>query len=213
MDHRARISACAFFLLLVLSPAALQAEQAASDTAGLRQGMLLVADPRVRDPRFSGSVILLLSAGPGGAAGVIINRPTATKVSSHFAVVQGQARGSEPIYFGGPVGSHELLMLRRMRETPPGGYAVPNSVIATKDRMMMLDALMTPAADGMVRFYEGYAGWAAGQLEREVVLGGWHLLPAETAWIFSRDAAAMWSEASHKVREQMPTNMPARIKE
>ncbi len=40
------------------------------------KGMLLVATPELRDPRFSETVVLLLHYGSEGALGVAINRPT-----------------------------------------------------------------------------------------------------------------------------------------
>ena len=46
------------------------------------RGQFLVAGKALRDPNFYKSVVLLLEHGPGGALGLVVNRPTAVKVST-----------------------------------------------------------------------------------------------------------------------------------
>jgi putative AlgH/UPF0301 family transcriptional regulator len=38
----------------------------------------------------------------------------------------------------------------------------------------------------------GYAGWGPGQLEHEVELGAWHILPADAASVFDADPDSVW---------------------
>ncbi|HXR78507.1 MAG TPA: YqgE/AlgH family protein, partial [Bryobacteraceae bacterium] len=42
------------------------------------------------------------------------------------------------------------------------------------------------------RVYVGYTGWAPGQLERELDLGAWRVLPGEEQSIFDTDPAGVW---------------------
>jgi putative transcriptional regulator len=163
--------------------------------------VLLVAGTQIRDPRFMESVILLLSAGPGGAMGLIINKPTATKVSSGFGGTGSMSRGGDPLFYGGPVGGHGLLMLRRADRAPADWVAVVHGVFVTNSRMAMMDALMAARMAEEVRVYAGYAGWGAGQLEREIERGDWYLLPADAALIFRRDMTKLWPELFRKSRE------------
>ncbi|MHB8845031.1 MAG: YqgE/AlgH family protein [Nitrospirota bacterium] len=165
------------------------------------RGVLLVADSRIRDPRFMESVILLLGAGPGGSMGLILNKPTATKVSSRFGGIGSLGRDA-PLFFGGPVGGHGLLMLRRPDRAPADDWAaVADRVFVTNSRMAMMDALMKVRSTDEVRVYAGYAGWAAGQLEHEIRRGDWHLLPADASMIFCRDTSKLWPELYRKSRE------------
>ena len=99
MFPRPRLRPCAFpgrkrlLVLFMLLQALLPAGSPAQDGLQPAPGVLLVAGPQIGDPRFMESVILLLSAGPGGSMGLIINKPTATKVSSGFGGIGSISRG------------------------------------------------------------------------------------------------------------------------
>ena len=207
MFPRPRLRPCAFpgrkrlLVLFLLLQALLPSGSPAQDGLQPAPGVLLVAGTQIGDPRFMESVILLLSAGPGGSMGLIINKPTATKVSSGFGGIGSISRGGNPLFYGGPVGGHELLMLRRADRAPADWAAVVDRVFVTNSRMAMMDALMTARTDEAVRVYAGYAGWGAGQLEREIRRGDWYLLPADAALIFRRDMTKLWPELFRKSRE------------
>lgn len=106
-----------------------------------------------------------------------------------------------PLFFGGPMEGHELLMLRRAERAPDDWAAVVDRVFITNNRLAMMDALMTARTAEEVRVYAGYAGWAGGQLEWEIRRGDWHLLPADAGLIFRRDMTKLWLELFRKSRE------------
>jgi putative transcriptional regulator len=189
------------FVLFLLLQAFLPSGSSAEEGLQPAPGVLLVAGTRIRDPRFTESVILLLSSGPGGSMGLIINKPTATKIAALFGGIGSMSRGRDPLFYGGPVGGNDLLMLRRADRAPEDWGAVVDRVFVTNSRMAMMDALMTRRTDEEVRVYAGYAGWAGGQLEREIGRGDWHLLPADVSQIFRRDTAKLWPELYRKSRE------------
>ena len=54
------------------------------------------------------------------------------------------------------------------------------------------ELLTTATSDAVIRFYAGYAGWSAGQLEYEIRRGSWHVITATEKQIFSDDPEAMW---------------------
>jgi putative transcriptional regulator len=60
------------------------------------------------------------------------------------------------------------------------------------------DALGDIAAGrGPLRFIVavGYAGWAAGQLERELEMKGWAVIPGSADLLFDADATGKWRRA------------------
>ena len=74
-----------------------------TDDTALR-GRLLVATPRLREPTFHRTVILLLDHGPEGAIGVVLNRPSTVDVGVVLPDWQEHVSDPPRLFHGGPVG-------------------------------------------------------------------------------------------------------------
>ncbi|HYA31940.1 MAG TPA: YqgE/AlgH family protein, partial [Thermodesulfovibrionales bacterium] len=81
--------------------------------AGLSKGKFLVASGNMADPRFSEAVIFLVGHGPDGAMGLVINRPTKTRLSDAFPDLDSLKKRTDTLLFGGPVRIDMLFMLIR----------------------------------------------------------------------------------------------------
>jgi putative transcriptional regulator len=58
-----------------------------------------------------------------------------------------------------------------------------------------------PTSPGQrVRFFAGFAGWAPGQLQRELQLDGWFVLPVTDDLLFRTDTRGLWKELLEKAR-------------
>lgn len=71
-------------------------------TLEMTKGNLLVAMPKLNDPNFRQTVILLCEYSHDGALGVVLNRPTELAVTTlidGFEAVSGE----DKVYSGGPV--------------------------------------------------------------------------------------------------------------
>ncbi len=55
----------------------------------------------------------------------------------------------------------------------------------------------------MFHTYIGYAGWQAGQLEHEVELGAWHILPADAGTVFHADPDSVWERMIRRTETQI----------
>lgn len=147
-------------------------------TAALAKGMLLVASPPLVDPNFDRTVVLLLEHGPAGAVGVVLNRPSEIAVAE--AVPGWELLVAEPgrIFAGGPVAEDAAIALGSARRPDAGaGWAPLVGDVGTIDlHRDPFDAISDIAE---VRIFAGYAGWGAGQLERELAANAWVVVPAE----------------------------------
>ena len=57
------------------------------------------------------------------------------------------------------------------------------------------------------RAYAGYAGWAPGQLERELLDGGWHVMEASTEAVFDMESSEIWPELIRQRTKQQWVNL------
>ncbi|MFT5445808.1 MAG: putative transcriptional regulator [Gammaproteobacteria bacterium] len=159
----------------------------------------LIAMPSLEDPNFHGTVTYLCAHNDGGAMGIVINRPldiSLGEVLTHLKIeVQDDSVGDSPVLQGGPVQTERGFVVHE----PCGSW---DSVLQVSDRIAVAtshDILRSMAqGNGPERAVValGYAGWGAGQLEREVLDNAWLSAPAISNIIFDTDAEDRWRQAT-----------------
>src|SRR5579875_1049666 len=87
--HPAVLSFGAMLWSVTLSPTSPPPTDVAPQTASLA-GDLLIASPRIGDPRFWHAVILIVKQDDGGALGIVINRPVGTVARASLLQASGQ---------------------------------------------------------------------------------------------------------------------------
>lgn len=175
---------------------------------------VLLSMPQLRDPNFSRTVIVLVEFAPGGAFGVVVNRPlelTLDTVQSTSVEIADRYRAA-PLWFGGPVNSRQALVLSALRpgvvvrrRTEGGGDLsaldrgempllplIEGLVLASPKVMVVGHG--SDVMQGDFKVLVGYAGWSSSQLDREIASGSWLVAPLTTALVFS-DPATMWERA------------------
>ena len=155
------------------------------------RGMFLLAAPRLRDPRFAQTVVLLLEYDETGALGLVINRPTEASLHDVLATPLPNSEG-HAVFAGGPVELRRLIALLRSPVAVDGAERLFGDVHAsgsmdTLRRMLERDG---HAAD--VHAYLGYAGWAPGQLDAEIARGDWIVAPADAESVFDTPPGDVW---------------------
>ena len=136
---------------------------------------LLVATPELLDPNFHRSVVLVLEHNDDGALGVVLNRPRL--VSGGDAVPQWADRLAFPsrLHSGGPVSEGSVIGLAL---GPAGGIDGLSPLLG---QLGVVDLHRSPEElpdVEPVRLFAGYSGWSAGQLEAELLAGGWIVVDA-----------------------------------
>jgi putative transcriptional regulator len=158
------------------------------------KGRLLLSSPSMSDVNFDRTVVFMLEHSTEGALGVVINRPAPIAVAD--AVPQWAPFVGDPpvVFVGGPVAPGSVLVLGRA-EAEHGSEAF-SPVLST---VGVVDATSDPTEldVGIVeaRLFTGYAGWAPGQLERELEGGGWFVIDANPEDPFAREPEGLWAEA------------------
>jgi putative transcriptional regulator len=165
---------------------------------------LLLAAPRMGDPNFEGTVVLLGAHEDGGSIGWTINGDRladgADIVRATGLVTAGTtlpAVFEHPALSGGPVSPESVWILYRRA---PGADLLPGSLevgteIAVTSSLDALRTLIDGGGPTEVRLLIGYAGWGPGQLEREVSKGVWLPTAADADLLFDTATSTLWQRA------------------
>lgn len=162
-------------------------------------GRYLIATPEIRGAIFHESVIFLVSYGPGGAMGLIVNRPTELTMSEVF---ESAAPKGKPFFVGGPVERRSVMALLRAESPPEMAMHVSGDVFLTANEALMVENSLRPDASQRMRAYLGYSGWSPAQLDGEIARGQWIVVRAPTGLIFDEEPAGLWErlyEQHHRV--------------
>jgi putative transcriptional regulator len=128
-------------------------------------------------------VVLLIQHSDDGAFGIILNRPLSATIQEVWSKVSDKPCASEePLRFGGPC--EGPLMAIHTRQTLSETEIIPGVFLGVEPEKL---ARLVAKANPKVRFFAGYAGWAAGQLENELSEGSWLTVPAEPEHIFYKE--------------------------
>ncbi len=157
---------------------------------GSSRARLLVATPELLDPNFHRSVVLVLEHNDDGALGVVLNRPRL--VGGAEVVPQWADRLAFPsrLHSGGPVSEDSVIGLAL---GPAGGIDGLSPLLG---QLGVVDLHRSPEdLPGVepVRLFAGYSGWSAGQLDAELVAGGWIVVDAIPEDALSTEPEGLWS--------------------
>jgi len=179
--------ACLILTAVAASLPAFAAERAAN-------AIFLVASRELNDPNFRQTVILVTQPQRGGPWGVIINRPLDRRLSEVFTD-QESLKGSKDVLFsGGPVDREGLVFVVRSDSPPTRAVPLLRDVYFTGDLEWIENRFKRSEPTRGMRVYAGRAGWAPGQLQREITRGGWHVYPADAETVFEKDPSRIWPE-------------------
>ncbi len=161
----------------------------------------LIAVPQLDDPNFSRSVVLLVEHGDDGAMGIVFNRPGDVALvdvgRAHGIAVNRAARTA---YQGGPVQQDRGFILHRLGEDVPESVCVADGIwlsVSTESLRPLLEG--DPA---MYRLCLGYAGWGPGQLEKEVMVGGWLSGKCSPERVFETPPEKVWDTRHPRPRRR-----------
>jgi putative transcriptional regulator len=159
----------------------------------------------MEDPRFAASVIYIVKHDLTGAMGLVINKPMAKGLIDDllkgFGLERKNSKREIVIHYGGPVGARQGFVLHSDETLLENSAKVANGIAMTADAKM-IEAIAAGKGPRQSLFMLGYAGWAPGQLEAELKMNSWIVIPADKALIFGTNADKKWRQAIEK--QQIP---------
>jgi putative transcriptional regulator len=155
-------------------------------------GMFLVAQRGLEDPFFGRTVILLLSHSIAGSEGLIVNQRSKWRLSDVLTDIDAKQANNYPLFFGGPLGIHQIFMLLHKARPLPRVRHIAGDIYFSDSRLTLEDMLASNTPASELHFYLGYASWTTGQLAVELARGSWHLVKADADAVFGAENDELW---------------------
>lgn len=173
-----------------------------------RKGRILIAEPFLPGTVFNRSVVLLVAHSRKGSVGFILNKQIEFTVRDYLPDFPDFAA---EVYIGGPVSTDNLYFIHSLGDMIPGSIKVLDDIYWGGDFDVLKQKIEMGLIDpGQVRFFVGYAGWDAGQLEEELKSNSWLVNDIEAHEVMRRLKMSSWKDFVLKLgkRYSFWTNFP-----
>tara|TARA_Y100000590_G_scaffold464493_1_gene634087 strand:- start:124 stop:759 length:636 start_codon:yes stop_codon:yes gene_type:complete len=161
----------------------------------------LIATEKMRDNRFSKTVIIMLESDKNGAWGLVVNKrigtmPIALLIDASLNTKKEREKLfsiNVPIFWGGPVDNKEIFVLHsneyKSKSTKNFG-----SISISQDYEILFDIAKNKGPEESLIIL-GYSGWGSGQLEGEMEKDHWILSDIDLKITFSDESNTKWDKA------------------
>lgn len=139
----------------------------------LEKGLLLIAEPTIiGDMSFNRSVILLADHNCEGSVGFILNKPLEYTINDLIPEIDAVFE----VYNGGPVEQDNLYFIHTIPELITDSVEISNGIFWGGDFELTKNLINSGKIQKEnIRFFLGYSGWNADQLESELQCNSWIL--------------------------------------
>lgn len=149
----------------------------------IHPGDLLIAPPKMADPRFFNTVILITEVGLNGTKGLCVNKDSGITVNKLLEDTGRYVEPDQKLFWGGPVGNSTLWLLHDK------GWRCGNTKVITDQWSMsssnnMFTDIKDTGGPESGRFILGHSSWAPGQLEMEIE--GEQPWDRNSSWLLAR---------------------------
>lgn len=159
----------------------------------LEPGILLIADPFLKDPNFMRTVVFLCEHQEEGSFGFVLNKSYEYTLNE---LVTGLDDLKIPVFYGGPVQIDTIHFLHQYPDLIPGGFEITDGIFWGGDFETAINLIRNREIDPQrIRFYIGYSGWGSGQLSDELKEKSWLTVQATRKIIFHKKADEIWKDS------------------
>jgi len=164
----------------------------------LKKGTLLIATPDIETGIFFRSVILLCEHNATGSFGLVINKALDVDLPEEIISETQLQNPNIHIRQGGPVQTNQMMLLHTSNLIPHQTLEICQGVFLGGD-IQFLQETLHESEGPKVNLCFGYAGWGAGQLEREFLDGQWYLSAADQPAVFDIEPKTLWRNLLKKM--------------
>jgi putative transcriptional regulator len=166
-------------------------------TQTLAAAHFLIADPFLKDDNFMRSVVFLCSHDATGSFGLTIHK----KLGFHLSDLMDEISNTDiPVFVGGPVATDTLHFLHQYPSLIPNAQSLGNGIYWGGDFAAVTKLINNNEIDlNKIKFFLGYSGWSAGQLEGECHEHSWLIDEATASILFTVEPEKTWEACIRKL--------------
>ena len=161
----------------------------------------LIATEKMKDNRFSETVIVMFESDKNGAWGLVINKrlgtmPIALLIDPSLSTSEEREKLFKinvPVFWGGPVDIKEIFILHsaEYKSNTTQNYG---NISISQDYNILFDIAENKGPEKSLVIF-GYSGWGSGQLEGEMERDHWILSDIDLDIAFDRESNTKWNKA------------------
>ena len=158
-----------------------------------KKGDLLIAEPSIiGDIAFNRSIVLLADHNSEGSIGFILNKPLEYTINDLIPEIKEEFK----VYNGGPVEQDNLYFIHKVPDLIPNSIEISLGIYWGGDFNKVAELITKKQlSEKNIRFFLGYSGWEANQLDEELKSNSW--VVTENIYkkgIIEKDYEAFWKE-------------------
>lgn len=157
----------------------------------IQKGVFLLATPEIDAGFFFRAVVLICEHNANGSFGLVINKSLELDLPEEIISKSQKINNRVGVRAGGPVQTNQMMLLHDSTDSEQQTLKITDQIYLGGDIQFLQEALNNENGPHMQLCF-GYAGWGAGQLEREFLDGHWFLQPAKSSHLFETPPDKLW---------------------
>lgn len=153
-------------------------------------GILLIADPFLKDPNFLRTVVILCEHKEEGSFGFVLNKQIEQTLGE---LISDLEEFKLPVYYGGPVQMNTIHFLHQYPDLIPESCKISNDIYWGGNFETVTALIKNNSIDlSKIKFFVGYSGWGGGQLSDELKEKSWLTVSATKSLVFDTQHDDIW---------------------
>lgn len=171
----------------------------------LEKGRILISDPFLNDNYFSNAVILICELNEKGAFGLVLNHYIDESLSDFMNDFDNDLSDGFKISLGGPVDTDSIYYIHNRPDLISGSIKIVEDIyLGNGKNFGELSGLIKEGKikSNELKFFLGYSGWTAGQLENELLKNSWFIGNLSPKTIMNYQQEDIWKKTMEKMSEK-----------
>ena len=168
-----------------------------------RQGRVLISEPFLTDSYFHRSVVLLTEHSEEGSVGFVLNKPVDLNVND---ILKDFPEINAGISIGGPVNTNTVHYTHTLGDVVPNSVKVTGNIYWGGDFEAIRQLISIGRINAaQIRFFLGYSGWSANQLENELSENAWVVSEIDAKSIMKGPDQRLWKDSLYRLGSKFRT--------